>query len=39
MAVATLRIMQKEAPGMFSDFETYIAPDRAEAARIAYHKI
>ncbi len=39
MAVATLRIMQKEAPGMFSDFETYVAPDRAEAARIAYHKI
>ncbi|MCX5765219.1 MAG: FAD-dependent thymidylate synthase [Gemmatimonadetes bacterium] len=39
MAVATLRIMQNEAPGMFSDFETYIAPDRAEAARIGYHKI
>jgi thymidylate synthase (FAD) len=39
MAVATLRIMQKEAPGLFSDFETYVAPDRAEAARIAYHKI
>ena len=39
MAVATLRIMQNEAPGMFSDFETYIAHDRAEAARIAYHKI
>ncbi|MEI6814023.1 MAG: FAD-dependent thymidylate synthase [bacterium] len=39
MAVATLRIMQQEAPGMFSDFETYIAPDRAEAARIGYHKI
>ena len=39
MAVMTLRIMQKEAPGLFSDFETYIATDRAEAARIAYHKI
>lgn len=39
MAVMTLRIMQQEAPGMFSDFETYVAPDRAEAARIAYHKI
>jgi thymidylate synthase (FAD) len=39
MAVATLRIMQQEAPGLFSDFEVYVAPDRAEAARIGYHKI
>ena len=38
-AVATLRIMQQEAPGLFSDFEVYVAPDRAEAARIGYHKI
>ena len=37
--VATLRVMQQEAPGLFSDFEVYVAPDRAEAARIGYHKI
>ena len=39
MAVATLRVLQVEAPGLFSDFETYVADDRAEAARIAYHKV
>ena len=38
-AVAILRTMQNEAPGFFSDFETYVAPDRVEAARIAYHKV
>ena len=38
-AVAILRTLQKEAPGFFSDFETYVAPDRVEAARIAYHKV
>ncbi len=39
MALAVLRVLQAEAPGFFSDFESYIAPDRAEAARIAYHKV
>jgi thymidylate synthase (FAD) len=39
MAVSVLRVMQAEAPGFFSDFEFYMAPDRAEAARIAYHKV
>ncbi len=39
MAVMVLRVMQAEAPAFFSDFETYMAPDRAEAARIAYHKV
>ncbi len=39
MAVATLRLLQTEAPGFFSDFETYVAEDRAEAARIGYHKV
>lgn len=38
-AVAILRTLQQEAPGFFSDFETYVAPDRVEAARIAYHKV
>src|SRR5476651_1565622 len=39
LAVATLRLLQSEAPGFFSDFETYVAEDRAEAARIGYHKV
>jgi len=39
MAVMVLRLLQKEAPGFFSDFEVYTAEDRAEAARIVYHKV
>jgi thymidylate synthase (FAD) len=39
LAVMVLRLMQHEAPGFFSDFEVYVAEDRAEAARIAYHKV
>jgi thymidylate synthase (FAD) len=39
MAVATLRTLQELAPGFFSDFEIYVAGDRAEAARIAFHKV
>ena len=39
MAVAVLRILQHEAPGLFSDFEMYTAEDRVEAARISYHKV
>jgi hypothetical protein len=31
--------MQAEAPAFFDDFSVYMAADRAEAARIAYHKI
>jgi thymidylate synthase (FAD) len=38
-AVMTLRLLQSEAPGFFSDFEIYDAEDRREAARIAYHKV
>lgn len=34
-----LRVMQQEAPSFFNDFEVYTAADRAESARIAYHKI
>jgi thymidylate synthase (FAD) len=39
MAVAVLRLLQVEAPAFFSDFEVYTAEDRAEAARIGYHKV
>jgi thymidylate synthase (FAD) len=38
-ALAILRLLQVEAPGFFSDFETYVADDRREAARISYHKV
>jgi thymidylate synthase (FAD) len=39
MAIAVLRLLQREAPGFFSDFEVYMADDRREAARISYHKV
>ena len=39
MAVMALRLLQQEAPGFFSDFEIYVAEDKREAARIAYHKV
>jgi thymidylate synthase (FAD) len=39
MAIAVLRVLQKEAEGFFADFETYVAPDRAESARLSYHKV
>ncbi len=39
MAIAVLRVLQTEAAGFFADFETYIAPDRAESARLSYHKV
>jgi len=39
MAVACLRVLQREAPALFSDFEIYVADDRQEAARVAYHKV
>ncbi|MFM8910063.1 MAG: FAD-dependent thymidylate synthase, partial [Gemmatimonadota bacterium] len=39
MAIATLRVLQQEAPAFFSDFEIYVAADRVEAARIIYHKV
>ena len=38
-AVATLRLLQQEAPGFFSDFVIYVADDRREAARVEYHKV
>ncbi len=39
LAIAALRALQAEAASFFSDFEVYTAADRAEAARIAYHKV
>lgn len=39
LAILTLRLLQAEAPGFFSDFEIYSAPDRREAARVGYHKV
>lgn len=38
-AVTTLRLMQQEAPGFFSDFVIYVADDRREAAKVDYHKV
>ena len=39
LAVEILRTLQREAPSLFSDFEVYMADDRREAARAAYHKV
>jgi thymidylate synthase (FAD) len=39
MAVACLRVLQNEAAALFSDFEFYTGEDRAEAARVIYHKV
>jgi thymidylate synthase (FAD) len=39
MALACLRVLQREAVALFSDFETYVADDRQEAARAGYHKV
>ena len=38
-AVTTLRLLQREAPGFFSDFVIYVAEDRREAAKVEYHKV
>ncbi len=39
MAVEVLRVLQREAPAFFSDFEIYSAVDRREAAKVVYHKV
>jgi thymidylate synthase (FAD) len=39
MAIACLGVLQREAPALFSDFEIYVADDKQEAARVAYHKV
>ena len=39
MAIACLRVLQREACALFSDFEIYVADDKWEAARVTYHKV
>ncbi len=39
LALAILRVLQREAPGLFSDFEIYLAADKREAARPGFHKV
>jgi thymidylate synthase (FAD) len=39
LAVAVLRLLQREAESFFSDFEVYVAGDRLEAARVGFHKV
>ena len=39
MAIACLRVLQREAVALFSDFEIYVADDKQDAARVAYHKV
>ncbi len=39
MAIACLRVLQREAPALFSDFTIYLADDKQDAARVAYHKV
>lgn len=39
LAVELLRTLQREAPALFDDFTIYVADDRREAARSAYHKV
>jgi thymidylate synthase (FAD) len=39
MAIACLRVLQREARALFSDFEIYVADDKQEAARVAFHKV
>ena len=39
LAVVVLRLLQREAPAFFDDFEVYTADDRRDAARVGYHKV
>jgi thymidylate synthase (FAD) len=39
MAIASLRLLQKEAGALFSDFDIYVGDDKQEAARVTYHKV
>ncbi len=39
MAVACLRLLQREAPALFADFEVYRAEDGSEAGRVGFHKV
>jgi thymidylate synthase (FAD) len=39
MAVACLRILQREAPALFADFEIYQGVDGTECGRVGFHKV
>jgi len=39
MAIACLRLLQREGGSLFSDFEIYVADDKQEAAKVGYHKV
>jgi thymidylate synthase (FAD) len=39
MAVACLRLLQREASALFGDFEIYPAADGSEAGRVGFHKV
>ena len=39
MAVGCLRLLQREAPALFADFEIYSAGDGSEAGRVGFHKV
>jgi len=39
VAVEIVRVLQREGPAFFSDFEIYTADDKREAARTSYHKV
>src|SRR5207249_599929 len=39
MAVACLRVLQREAPALFDDFEIFRASDGSEAGRVGFHKV
>lgn len=38
-AIAILRVLRREAPALFADFELYPTSDGAEAARVGFHKV
>lgn len=39
MAIACLRLLQTEAPALFSDFEIYRTSEGQEAGRVGFHKV
>jgi thymidylate synthase (FAD) len=39
MAVACLRVLQREAPALFADFEIYRTTEGSEAGRVGFHKV
>src|SRR5260370_14136424 len=39
LAIACLRVLQREAPALFADFDIYLADDKQDAPHVPYHKI